>query len=417
MQANIMHELSPEQKRVIELIRKRENVFLTGQAGTGKTTTIHEVRNYARQIEINYGITAMTGCAAILIRGRTLHSFLGIGLGTRSANALATYTITRNKPLYERIMSLHLLVIDEISMMDAELFTKISEYLRIIRGVHKPFGGIQILLCGDFAQLPPVNGDFCFESPIWSQMNLHTVMLSFQFRQEHDTSFQSMLQRCRLGECTFEDVQMLKKQKENVFTDGITPTRLYPKNRNVDQLNETELAKVLVEGKEKHRYKIQYFPYNLPLTQLQSYASGAGIAEELVLCEGAQVIVTSNISDTIVNGTRGKVIALNKTAVTIRTLDGSDETIVLTTISPYEDHKHDKITYMPLRLGYAISIHKSQGMTLDAVEMDLGSDIFEYGQAYVALSRAKSLENIRIKNVKASSFQMHPKVREFYLSA
>lgn len=185
----------------------------------------------------------------------------------------------------------------------------------------------------------------------------------------------------------------------------------------LNAVNEAELAKVLVEGTEKYRYKIQYLPYKLPLHQLQSYANAAGIAEELVLCKGAQVIVTSNLSDSIVNGTRGRVIALSKAAVTIRTLDGCDETIALTTIAPYEDHKNDKITYMPLRLGYAISIHKSQGMTLDAVEMDLGNDIFEYGQAYVALSRAKSLDNIRIKNVKASSFQMHPKVREFYLSA
>jgi ATP-dependent DNA helicase PIF1 len=409
-----MLELSTEQQKVLEHLKKGKNVLLTGQAGTGKTTTLQAVRNYAIANKLNFGITAMTGCAAILIRGRTLHSFLGIGLGTRAASTMAAYTITKNKLLCKRIMSLQLLVIDEISMMNAELFTKINDYLCHVRGNKKPFGGVQVLLCGDFAQLPPVEGDFCFESPDWNPMNIETVVLSFQFRQESDTMFQDMLQRCRIGACTYEDIQALKRCKDTIFADGIQPTRIYPKNRNVDQINQHELSKLLGEGKQKVIYRVKYVPYSLPINHLQAYASTAGIPEVLELCEGAQVIVTSNLSETVVNGTRGKIISLSSAAVVIRTTDGCEEVIPLTSVAPFDDHGHDEIIYMPFRLGYAISIHKSQGMTLDAVEMDLGKDIFEYGQAYVALSRAKRISNIRITNVKASSFQMHPKVRKFY---
>ena len=408
-------ELSQEQQRVIELIRAGKNVLLTGQAGTGKTTTLQAIRSYAIANRINYAITAMTGCAAILIRGRTLHSFLGIGLGTRTASALAAYTITKNKLLCKRIMKLQLLVIDEVSMMNAELFTKINEYLCLVRGITKPFGGVQVLLCGDFAQLPPVEGDFCFEAPEWNDMNMQKVILTFQFRQENDTAFQEMLQRCRVGACTYEDVQILKNCKDTTFADGIQPTRIYPKNKNVDQVNQQELAKLQNEkGKQRHTYKPNYISHSLPVSHLKAYASTAGIPEILELCEGAQVIVTHNLSETVVNGTRGTILSLSHAAVLIRTVDGREEAIPLTSVSPFEDYEDDEIIYMPLRLGYAISIHKSQGMTLDAVEMDLGKDIFEYGQAYVALSRAKQLDSIRITNVKASSFQMHPKVHKFY---
>lgn len=412
-----MPTLSDEQEKVVDLIRQRRNVLLTGQAGTGKTTTVNAVRDMAFSRGMSYGVTAMTGCAALLIEGKTLHSFLGIGLATHSPQAMAAFTMKRNPKVYDRIMALRLLIIDEVSMMNAELFSKVSKYLRIVRGVDEPFGGIQVLLCGDFAQLPPVNGEFCFEAPEWAEMRIEVVVLSYQFRQANDSMFQKMLSRLRVGECSEEDLAVLKGCANTSFSSHIRPTHLYPKNYIVDRINSVELDKLIDEKGAGmcRRFKPQFHTNKLTLAQLKKYAAACGIPDELVLCVGAQVIVTYNVSETVVNGTRGVIIAMQKDSVTIETVTGDMEVIPLIRATPCEEvSKKDMITYLPIRLGYALSIHKSQGMTLDAVEMDLGRDIFEYGQAYVALSRAKTLEHVRITNVKASSFKIHPKVKAFY---
>lgn len=409
------HVLSEEQQSVLDMIRRGKNVLLTGQAGTGKTTTIHSLCDLATTQGWTYGVTAMTGCAAVLISGKTLHSFLGIGLAQRSAYSLATFTKSKNPRVLERLLMLRLLIIDEVSMMNAELFSKVSKYLSLVRDVDAPFGGVQVLLCGDFAQLPPVQGEFCFEAPEWDEMKIEKIVLTQQFRQGGDTQFQSMLARLRRGECTDNDLELLQRCAAITFPDGITPTRLYSLNREVDRINQEEFEKLVKEkGPDKcMTFKTKYKANTILPKALKSFAESCGIPNELTLCIGAQVIVTWNINETIVNGTRGRIVAMDHNTVYLRTISGERIPIGVVDTSPDNSNK-DKVIFMPLRLGYALSIHKSQGMTLDAVEMDLGSSIFEYGQAYVALSRAKSLKNVRITDVSAASFRMNPKVRAFY---
>lgn len=415
MATAVKYALSAEQQKVIDLIKAGRNVFLTGQAGTGKTTTIHSVCEYAYARNMMYGITATTGCAAVLIGGKTLHSFLGIGLASRTAESLAYFTKSRNPKVFERLVMLRLLIIDEISMMNAELFTKISRYLSLVRGIDKPFGGVQVLLSGDFAQLPPVNGDYCFETQEWDAMDIQKVLLTTQFRQGKDQVFQTMLQRLRIGECSDEDLALLQATRDTVFSEDIIPTRLFPLNRSVDKINQDEFDKLVQrQGEDQCRvYKPKFVVHTIPIKTLKQFAETCGIPEELKLCVGAQVIVTWNINDQIVNGTRGCIVKLDKNTVYIHTLTNGVVPIHMVETSP-EMNTKDKVIFMPLRLGYALSIHKSQGMTLDAVEMNLGSDIFEYGQAYVALSRAKSLDSVRILNVQRRSFMTNPKVLAFY---
>lgn len=408
--------LSAEQQNVVDMIATGKNVFLTGQAGTGKTTTIHAICKLAFDKGWAYGITAMTGCAAILIGGKTLHSYLGIGLASRNAHSLAAFTKNKNPRVFERLVTMRLLVIDEVSMMNAELFAKVSKYLSLVRDVDKPFGGVQVLLCGDFAQLPPVQGDFCFEAPEWDEMDVEKVILSQQFRQGNDAKFQQMLSRLRCGECSQDDLDALQDCSRTTFPDGIMPTRLYSLNREVDRINTEEFDKLVKEkGVDKcMRYKTKYKATTVQAKSLRSFAESCGIPDELTLCIGAQVIVTWNISETIVNGTRGQIVHMDRSTVYIKTISNERIPISMVDTSPSDGSSKDKVIFMPLRLGYALSIHKSQGMTLDAVEMDLGPSIFEYGQAYVALSRAKSLRNVRIVDVSPRSFKMNPKVREFY---
>lgn len=408
--------LSSEQQFVLDLIRDGKNVLLTGQAGTGKTTVIHSICEMANEYGNVYGVTAMTGCAAVLIRGKTLHSFLGIGLANDSAESLAGFTRMRNPKVYQRLMNLQLLLVDEISMMNEELLSKISEYLSLLRKIDKPFGGIQVLFSGDFAQLPPVQGKFCFEAKEWTLMNIQTIVLTQQFRQGKDVYFQKMLSDLRLGKCTDEYLGTLKGCRETEFPEGIVPTRLYPLNREVDFINDAEFEKLVNEqGKSKCRvFKTQYKTSTVPLKTLKKFAEACGIPDELTLCIGAQIIVTWNINENIVNGTRGRIVDMNANTVFIQTV--TNEIVAIQMMETYESDQtpKDKIIFMPMRLGYALSIHKSQGMTLDAVEMNLGDNIFEYGQAYVALSRAKSLANVKITEVLAKSFKIHPKVLKFY---
>lgn len=410
--------LNQQQQYAVDAFLKSRNVLITGPAGTGKSYTLRKIIQHANMRNLKIGVTASTGLAAYLIRGRTIHSFMGIGLAKDDAVTLAA-KVKNNKMLAKRLCQLQLLIIDEISMIDADLFDKISDVLKYVRKNDTPFGGVQLVLCGDFCQLPPVKGDFCFVSSTWREANIDTVHLIELVRQCGDEVFQRILGKLRWGECDEDTLEVLRSRvKRDVMRDeldlhGVKPTILYSKNVDVDEINSNELKALLktVNSDSRKLYVTSYTSH--PATK--PWCASLRIPESFECCVGAQVMVTQNsMTDPyIVNGTRGVVTGVDDDFVHIKLVSGRDVCIEYAKLT-HDDDDMIAVRFMPLRLAYAITIHKSQGMTLDAVEMDLGSSIFEYGQAYTALSRARSLQSVCIYDVKPRSFKTHPLVREFY---
>lgn len=403
---------TPDQQIAFDRVTQGRSVFISGPAGTGKSFLINALVHWAAENGRNCAITATTGNAAFLIGGRTLHSFLGIGLANAPAESLAARTMKTHVGI--RIRKLHMLIIDEISMISDELLDKISEYLCIVRKrpPSQPFAGIQMVFVGDPCQLPPVNGKFCFQASSWAALNPMRVDLTTIVRQENDAHFRDLLNRVRWGQCSPEDKKRLKACKDTVFSDWIQPTRLYALNTLVDQVNQMEFDRLLSASP---RPDCKSYPTTYSNPRAEKWAKSCSIPHALQMAVGAQVVVTFNINaaEGIVNGTRGVVNGLSDTHVTIATKEGKSFPIEFCNLSN-EDDPSVIVRFMPLKLAYAITIHKAQGMTLDAVELDLGSSIFEYGQAYTALSRAKDLNSIKITRVRSRSFRTHPAVLEYY---
>jgi len=407
-----MTGLTDEQLHVFECVKGGQNIYLRGAAGTGKSYTIRCLKEWAYENNINIGITAMTGCAALLIDGSTLHSFLGIGLADKTAEELAHFTKTKRKNLIKTMKEVRYLVIDEVSMLDKRLFEKISEYLSIIRGNANPFGNIKLILCGDFCQLPPVNGSYCFTSDLWKELHLEECVLTKSFRQHKDETFQKLLENLRKGKMTLETCKILESLKDTTFYQGIKPTKLYPLCSNIDDINAHYLNKFIQKGNQQHTY--------VPLVSESAKRDSKwiykqNIPEKNQLCVGCQIYITHNVSfdSQIVNGTRGVITKLSENAVTILRTDGTTCTIAPYTIE-HDEIKAITITFMPIKLAFALTIHKSQGMTLDAIQIDLGENIFEYGQAYTAISRAKDLQSIKVVSFDPKAFKTHRDVKKFY---
>ena len=406
--------LNFEQQSALEAFKNNKNIFLTGPAGTGKSVTLKKMIEYTEYKNINYGVTATTGTAAFLIGGKTLHSYLGIGIAKDSAKEIFEF-VRRNRPyITKKLRALKVLIIDEISMLDIILLEKISEYLSLIRYNSKPFGGIQIVLTGDFCQLEPVNGDYCFKSELWNKLNLEIIYLIKIIRQDGDIKFQKMLSYLRYGICSDKTFENLSKLKNNKITT-VKPTVLYSMNYNVDKINKMEYKKLIDSGAEKKVYEIKYPLLKKNKEKAETWFNTLDIPESVELCVGSQVVVTVNVDQDvgIVNGTRGCITKLKKDSIIIQRVNGSYYEIEYHKSISIDD-KEIYFYHMPLKLAYALTIHKSQGMTLDAIEVDLGSSIFAAGQAYTALSRAKDRKSICITNISKNSFITKQCVIDFY---
>jgi len=407
-----MDLLNNKQLIAVEQTIKGENILITGPAGTGKSYTIKFIIELLKANNKNIGLTATTGTAAFIIGGQTIHSFMGLGISDGSI-ADIFIKIRNRSNIYKRLAELDVLIIDEISMLDSILFEKISDIFCYIKSnslkdtelLNKPFGGIQLILIGDFCQLAPVNGIYCFLSKLWQDANIKVVLLEELVRQNDDILFQQILQIIRKGKCTDNILKVLNALKETEFEDEIIPTKLYPININVDKINDIEVNKLKEIGNNTYTYTAEATKDNI--SNISKY--------NVELVENSQVIVTRNIdiSAGIVNGMRGVVKNLFKDFVVIKDTQG-----IFHNISYYKDIFDKKcksyILHMPLKVSYALSIHKSQGMTIDALEIDLGDNIFTCGQAYTALSRAKSLKSIKIIEVSKGSFKINPYVKAFY---
>jgi ATP-dependent DNA helicase PIF1 len=398
--------MNEKQQEAVEIVKNGSNLFLTGAAGTGKSFTLKAIINYLESKDYKYGLTALTGCAAVLIGGQTIHSFLYMGI-SRNINQIYKTIETYKSKLYE-LRSLKTIIIDEISMMDDELFEIISKLLMKVRNNNQPFGGVQMILVGDFYQLPPITGDFCFMAHSWHSLQLKKVILTELIRQKNDNKLQEILSEIRNGKISTETYETLEGLKNTTFNSNeVKPTKLYPVNINVDKINQHEFKRLLKTNENKQMlYKaVKLNPKNKE--NIDSY--------HVSLTLNAQVMVIRNISieNKLFNGSRGVVVDLKETSVIIK-----DAYNNFHTINYYTDviNKKKLVSFMPLKLAYAISIHKSQGASIDYLELDLGDDIFISGQLYTALSRATNINNIKINNLSKLSFIQNEKVKNFYIN-
>jgi len=421
--------LNESQRKVIDIVNSGNNIFLTGEPGTGKTYTVKYIQKYVEEKNKSIGITAMTGTAAVLLNGKTLHSFLGIGLGKKSPLLMANDLRMKFKPIVTKLKELDILLIDEVSMLDSELFAKVSKLLSLLRRNEIPFGGVQMIFVGDFCQLPPINGEFCFKSDVWLQSNISIIELKENVRQNKDTVFSSLLSRARWGKAkmTNEDLEIIKNMRNTHFADSIEPTRLYPLNAQVDNINIESFELLLANPNVK---KVT-FPCVLSGQQkyqedVKKWAKLCGISMSIDLCIGAQVMITRNLDteNGLVNGTRGVICEMNEYLRTVKMQLVNGTIVDIPYVEITSDDEDDtsrstkilQFSALPLKYAWAISQHKSQGMTLDAIEIDLGMSVFENGQAYVALSRARTISSCKVTKFYPGSFKTHVDVKSFYES-
>lgn len=409
-----MTDMNEEQKTAYNVFKERRSIFLTGLAGTGKSYTLKHIVSHCKLKGLKYGITATTGSAAFLIGGTTIHSFLGIGLGNKPAKELAWYVKHKKPHVYNRLKKLDVLIIDEISMMDSELFDLISDFLKIVRDSCEPFGGLQLILCGDLFQLPPVKHGYFFKSKVFEKLDMVKIELKESQRHKEDLEFTKMLEELRWGRASEEIIRVLKNSADNKFEGDITPTMLYSRNVEVDKVNKQAYDNLISKGHRHFKYKTEYAD-----KKAEVWSQSCKIPDSVDLCEGAQVVLTWNLSveNGLVNGARGVVKSVGMTSVTVEFMRCVKE-IEFQKITQ-DDDINTWVKFMPLRLAYALTINKSQGMTLDCAIVfldEFSNKDFKYGRAYTALSRVRNLNCVQVHDVDIHSFVAHPDVLEFYKS-
>ncbi len=401
-----LSSLSLQQKSVIEAFKAGKNLFVTGGAGSGKSYLLNFLkRNYGH---LGLEITASTGIAAVNIGGATIHSWAGIGLANLPIDQIVGNILSgKFSRIRRRIRQAKALAIDEISMISAEVFEILDQVFRRIRENNAPMGGVQMLLFGDFLQLPPVNrgGDFnfCFHSQAWQNLNLETFELEEIFRQS-DQKFIKILNNLRFGKLDQSDREVLESRL-NAKDDNhaIRPTILTTHNEKVARINSEELKKI---PREEITHEAEYS--GLP-DKVEFLKKNCMASQSLKLKVGAQVMMIKNTyqKEGIINGSLGIVqsFSTKKSYPVVEFANGKILTIAPEewVIERYDEEKKIVVTdastsQVPLILAWAMTIHKSQGLTLDKISCDL-SDVFSPGQAYVALSRARSLEGIFIESI------------------
>lgn len=401
------------QDEALEILKTGRNVFVTGPAGSGKTHLINRYIAYLRQHEIDVGITASTGIAATHMGGVTIHSWAGIGI----ASHLSPYDLLamlEKGYLYKRFEKVKVLIIDEVSMLHHFRLDLVNNVLKTMKHSALPFGGIQVILCGDFFQLPPVSraGEpethFVYASDAWKEAGFTICYLSEQFRQEDDVTI-SILNEIRAGDVSNNTREHLRSRHNMRSPKFATSTKLFTHNADVDTLNDTELERI--EGEEIVTYMMESRGKEAIASALKKSCLAP---ENLRLKVGARVMcVKNNFEAGYVNGTLGVVESCDEMEdPVIRTATGKRIVVPRASWKIEEDGKvKAEILQYPLRLAWAITVHKSQGMSLDAVEVDL-SKSFEPGMGYVALSRVRTLEGLTILGINENALRVHDEVRE-----
>ncbi|XP_043262791.1 ATP-dependent DNA helicase PIF1 [Colletes gigas] len=402
-------QITEEQTKILDAVLSGKNIFFTGSAGTGKSYLLRKIIS-ALPPDVTMA-TASTGVAACHIGGITLHQFAGIGLGNGTVEKCFKMAVRNSANLWRRTKHL---IIDEISMVKSDYFDKIEAIARQIRRNERPFGGMQLILCGDFFQLPPVSSrdekaKFCFQSTAWEKCVHFNFELQTVHRQK-DPEFIKILNNIRIGRITDNIAETLKATaKQKIEKNGIVATRLCSHVNEAEEINEFQLNELKGESKV-------YVAYDSDQSVTSVLNQQLTVPGKLVLKVGAQVMLLKNINVAggLVNGARGVVIKFADNMPVVQFKSGIQYHTKLekwnlkTNIGNVVHRKQ-----IPLKLAWAFSIHKSQGLTLDCVEMCL-SRVFDAGQSYVALSRAQSLQSLRVLDFKNEQIWAHSDVLTFY---
>jgi ATP-dependent DNA helicase PIF1 len=410
-----------KQDEALQILKTGANVFLTGEPGSGKSYVAARYLAYLRRESIPVSITASTGIAAAQLGGTTIHAWSGIGTRSRISRSDLDY-ISKNRRVTDRIKKARVLIVDEVSMLSGPTLSSVGEVCQYVRKNNAPFGGLQVVLVGDFFQLPPVfrrderaapemdsqdeedNSPFAYASRAWRDLDPSICYLTEQHRQT-DTEFSSLLSAIRSNRFGKAEAGLLASRR--LSHDGLpqSVTRLFTHNMDVDRINQAELIKIPGE------------PYSFYMTATGDKLLAEGLKrgclspERLDLKIGAVVMFTKNDPEgRFVNGTLGAIsdfsredgfpVVITKGGLTVSAKPAEWKV-------SEEETVRAGIEQVPLRLAWAITVHKSQGMSLDAAVMDL-SNAFEYGQGYVALSRVRSLSGLHLLGWNERALRVHP---------
>ena len=467
-------ELSPAQEQAMDAFTKKQNMFLTGPGGTGKTALIKKMVEHCKTVGLRVQVCALTGCASILLncQAKTVHSWAGIGLANGYADLIVN-KVAGHKRKASNWKKIDVLIIDEVSMMSQKIFEILDGIGRKVRKAtgHLPFGGLQIVFSGDFYQLPPVARDdnfqeddlssaFCFESPQWNNTFSVIIQLTKIFRQT-DQAYTKVLNQIRVGRLTKSAYELLLPHIGKTLPETFKPTILLPRRRDVELINAAEFIKLVGEEKiyklseadappVQQAQQIQvvlqqaqaagdspillppsYYNTALPMPTMQHISPEQREMEynllvnsimadkEIILKKGTQVMCIANIDmespEPIVNGSQGIVIDFVGGFPLVQFNNGAKRVVGYHTWSS-EMSPSIGVKQIPLIYAWAITIHKAQGVSLDMAQIDAGSNIFECGQTYVALSRIKSLDGLYLTAFNPQKIKVNKKVQEFYAS-
>lgn len=399
------------QTQALDIMKLGHNVFLTGEPGAGKTYTLNQFIEYCRQAAIGVGITASTGIAATHIGGMTIHSWSGVGIKDY-LNAEQLERLAAKPQLASRFKKTRILIIDEVSMLDGGRLDLINQVCKVMKRSEKPFGGLQVILCGDLFQLPPVTRygaeiNFAHHSAAWSELNLKVCYLTEQYRQDEDRAMLELLRQIRRGEVGSDSRQLLNERLA-IATPSLDTTRLYSHNTDVDSLNQQRLDLLKTDS---HLFTMEAKGNEVIVAALKKSCLAP---ETLELKVGAQVLCVANKpAEGYYNGTRGEIIDFEYGRPVVKLLNGKEIVMERHTWS-IEDGERllAQVEQYPLRLAWAITVHKSQGMSLDAAEIDL-SRAFMPGMGYVALSRLRTLDGLYLRGVNQTALQVSDDISQY----
>lgn len=413
------------QAEALDILKAGASVFLTGEPGSGKTHTVNRYVSYLRACGVEPAITASTGIAATHLHGVTIHAWSGIGV-REELTERDLDLIGQNERVSKRVARAKVLIIDEVSMLSARTLTMVDAVCRGLRRSSQPFGGLQVVLVGDFFQLPPVSrrnfsnqagsapsllsdgalddsGAFAYKSPAWAKLSPVVCYLSEQHRQA-DQELLALLSAIRAAKVGEEHQETIESRVIAYDDAPDDVPRLFPRNLDVDRINATELGKV---GGREHVFEMSSRGADPLVAALKR---GCLSPERLALKDGAAVMFTRNDqSGAYANGSLGRVVGFSAEGYPVVELRGG-RTVEAEPDSwkVEEDGRvRAEITQVPLRLAWAITVHKSQGMSLDAAVVDL-SGAFEHGQGYVALSRVRSLKGLHLLGWNERALSVHP---------